>query len=248
VSLPPIPEGPRLTPVDTGVPDTLDLLAAEYALGALDATARHALLAAHPGPELPARIAFWEQRLAPLAETVPAVSAPPGLWQRLVLATGMTAIPRPAPRTHVAAATAGNPAAVWQFATAASLLLAAAIGAYALASGSQVGEPMMAALTPAGAPSASFMVRVDPAGLATVYALGPPATSAEGRALQLWSLPEGTTQPTSLGLLNASGAARVRIRSGIGTRLLVTLEPAGGSPTGKPTGPVVYAGQLTNGT
>jgi len=29
-----------------------------------------------------------------------------------------------------------------------------------------------------------------------------------------------------------------------GTALLVSLEPPGGSPTGAPTGPVVYAGKL----
>jgi anti-sigma-K factor RskA len=29
------------------------------------------------------------------------------------------------------------------------------------------------------------------------------------------------------------------------TQLLVNLEPQGGSPTGQPTGPVLYAGRLT---
>jgi len=32
----------------------------------------------------------------------------------------------------------------------------------------------------------------------------------------------------------------------VGTQLLVSLEPKGGSPTGQPTGPVVYAGRLAN--
>jgi anti-sigma-K factor RskA len=30
-----------------------------------------------------------------------------------------------------------------------------------------------------------------------------------------------------------------------GTQLLVSLEPKGGSPTGQPTGPVIYGGKLT---
>lgn len=248
MTLPPIPDGPRLVPVDTGVPDDLDLLAAEYALGSLDAAERHALLAAHPGPELPGRIAAWEVRLSPLAECVPATSPPPELWQRLVLATGIMPPSRPAARTRAAQAVPSNSNALWKFATAASLFIAAIIGAYAFAPSSQPADPMMAALSPAGVPGASFMVRVDSAGLATIYALGPPPANIDGRALQLWSVAEGATVPASLGLINAGGAARLRIRSSAGTRLLVTLEPAGGSTTGKPTGPVVFAGRLSNGT
>lgn len=248
MSLPPIPDGPRLIPVDTGVPDDLDLLAAEYALGSLDATQRNSLLAAHPGPVLLDRIAAWELRLAPLAECVPAASPPPELWQRLVLAAGIAPPSRPSSKTRAAQATPANTNSLWQFATAASLLLAAALGAYAFAPTMQSADPMLAALSPSGVPGAQFMVRVDGSGLATVFPLGPATTSTEGRSLQLWSLAEGATIPASLGLLNPAGAARIRIRSATGTRLLVTLEPAGGSPTGKPTGPVVFAGRLTNGT
>ena len=248
MSLPPIPDGPRLTPIDTGVPDDLDLLAAEYALGSLDAGQRNALLATHPGPELLARIVAWEARLAPLAECVVAASPPPELWQRLVLAAGIAAPSRPSSKTRVFQAVPANTNAPWQLATAASLVLAAALGIYAFVPNSQSAEPMLAALSPAGVPGAQFMVRVDRAGLATVFPLGPAAANTEGRSLQLWSLAEGATIPASLGLLNPGGAARLRIRSATGTRLLVTLEPAGGSTTGKPTGPVVFAGRLTNGT
>ena len=249
MSLRPIPDGPRLRPIDTGVPDDLDLLAAEYALGSLDAAQRNTLLVTYPGPELLDRIAAWEARLAPLAECVPAASPPPELWQRLALATGgITAPARPSSRTRAPQAAPANSNAVWQFATAASLLLAAALGAYAFVPGTQTAEPLLAALSPAGAPGASFMVRVDGAGLATVFPLGPASANTEGRSLQLWSLAEGAVIPASLGLLNPAGAARLRIRSATGTRLLVTLEPAGGSSSGKPTGPVVFAGRLTNGT
>ncbi len=248
MSLPPIPDGPRLVPADTGVPDDIDILAAEYALGSLDAVQRHALMAAYPGPELRGRIAAWEARLAPLTECVPAASPPPELWQRLVLATGITAPPRPGARTRVAQAAPANSNALWQFATAASLFLAASIAAYSIFPNTQNADPMLAALSPAGVPGASYLVRVDSSGLATVFALGAPPANMEGRSLQLWSLVDGATIPASLGLINAGGAARLKIRSAAGTQLLVTLEPAGGSISGKPTGPVVFAGRLSNGT
>ena len=70
---------------------------------------------------------------------------------------------------------------------------------------------------------------------------------AADRALQLWALPEGR-DPQSLGLIAASGIGRVALPVPAGVAfqsvpaLAVSLEPAGGSPTGKPTGPVLYSG------
>ena len=66
---------------------------------------------------------------------------------------------------------------------------------------------------------------------------------AQDRDLQLWSLPEGATRPASLGVLPAGGK---QLPPGVqpGTKLLVSLEPKGGSPTGQPTGPVLYGGEL----
>jgi anti-sigma-K factor RskA len=65
----------------------------------------------------------------------------------------------------------------------------------------------------------------------------------KGRDLQLWSLPDGATVPASLGVLPADGK-QVQASPAAGGQLLVSLEPAGGSPTGAPTGPVVYSGRL----
>ena len=65
-------------------------------------------------------------------------------------------------------------------------------------------------------------------------------------ALELWAVPPHGA-PRSLGLISASGATVVlrgkrarRRRHARGH-----LEPPGGSPTGEPTGPVLYAGKLT---
>jgi len=80
----------------------------------------------------------------------------------------------------------------------------------------------------------------------TVKALQPIALEP-GRALELWALPEGR-DPRSLGLISASGVARIALAgpADLALRqvpaLAVSLEPAGGSPTGKPTGPVLYSG------
>jgi anti-sigma-K factor RskA len=69
------------------------------------------------------------------------------------------------------------------------------------------------------------------------------------RARELWALPEGSA-PVSLGLMPATGAVRLalndRQRSALAaaTNVAVSDEPPGGSPTGAPTGAVLYVATL----
>ena len=79
----------------------------------------------------------------------------------------------------------------------------------------------------------------------------PPVQPAEGgRDYQLWLLPESGA-PISLALLPTGGArlqmnlSDQQVRQLLQSRsLAISLEPAGGSPTGQPTGPVVYQTRL----
>jgi anti-sigma-K factor RskA len=70
-----------------------------------------------------------------------------------------------------------------------------------------------------------------------------------GHALELWVLPEGK-EPHSLGLIPASGLARIALGAPSGIafqkipRLAVSLEPAAGAPHGKPSGPMLYSGSV----
>jgi anti-sigma-K factor RskA len=72
---------------------------------------------------------------------------------------------------------------------------------------------------------------------------------AADRALQLWMLPDGGN-PRSLGLVSATSVVRVALpapaEDALRTipALAVSLEPPGGSPTGLPTGPVLYSGAI----
>jgi anti-sigma-K factor RskA len=71
-----------------------------------------------------------------------------------------------------------------------------------------------------------------------------------GRVYQLWLLVAERTGPRQLGLLPPSGRKRIavspenaRLLAGTG-ELVVTLEPAGGSPNREPTGQPVFRGTL----
>ena len=71
-----------------------------------------------------------------------------------------------------------------------------------------------------------------------------------GKSAQLWMIgSDGVPKP--MGLLAAQGTSRMTLASDqrrqltAGMTLAVSVEPVGGSPTGKPTGPVVASGKIT---
>ncbi|HCT05332.1 MAG TPA: anti-sigma factor [Pseudomonas sp.] len=69
------------------------------------------------------------------------------------------------------------------------------------------------------------------------------------RVLELWAIPAGG-KPVSLGLVPVAGKGRIQLSKeqqallAAPLTLAVSLEPKGGSPTGQPTGPVLYQGTL----
>ena len=72
------------------------------------------------------------------------------------------------------------------------------------------------------------------------------------RVLELWAVPPQGA-PRSLGLISTNGVTVIArdklpqrvLESANTSALAVSVEPPGGSPTGAPTGPVVFAGKLT---
>ncbi|MBV9749623.1 MAG: anti-sigma factor [Acetobacteraceae bacterium] len=220
-----------------------DLLAAEYALGTLDADeARRAEDLMRRDAAFRAAVEAWERRLAPLAGLVPPSAPPPELWSRIEASTRSAAVSGPSPaearRLDPSRPHPVRRVAFWRATTAGSLALAAALAAFAY-----FREPPQQAAAvlapPGGAPvfvaeAAAGGLRLRPAGTVQV---------ATGKDLELWALRAGATRPESLGVLPAGGKT---ITSNLppGTQLLVSLEPQGGSPTGQPTGPVVSAGKV----
>ncbi|WP_428376826.1 anti-sigma factor [Lichenicoccus sp.] len=224
-----------------------NLLAAEYVLGTLCGAERATVeREALQDPGLRAAIAWWEARLAPLAALVAAVPAPAALWPRIQASAWGTAAP---PVTLFTSAADAPPQVLsfWRATTAVGFALAAAIAGIAVFRPEPPVPvpPQVTALVPLNQQAPVFLASVAADGSLSVRPLTT-VSVAPDRDLELWLLKDGEKAPTPLGLLPASGAhLAVGTLSGHGPgKILVSLEPRGGSKTGLPTGPVLYGGGI----
>lgn len=216
-----------------------DLRAAEYVLGTLDANERADVereIAVDPG--MASQVWAWEQRLAPLLDGIPSVPPPPRVRAAL-----LQSLPSSLPKLPDQLAALRRQMRRWQITAAGAGLLAAGLALF-VAVGSrpeQDGGRYLAVVQSGGALPA-LIVRVDTrTGTAQVRPVG--AEVPAGRNLELWYV--GAEGPKPLGLV---GTAPRQVILPQGTPpdgvIAVSVEPPGGSPTGQPTGPVVYTGKL----
>jgi len=216
-----------------------DLLAAEYVLGTLEG--EEAAEAAHlleTDAAFAAAVRDWEGRLTPLAAGLPPVAPSPQLWDRI---EATTASASPAPVQLVPFALRRR-LLIWQASTGAALALAASLAAIVVLRSPPPARVAVLAPMTGGVPM--LLATAEPNGVLRIRADGTIVVPTD-HDLELWALGAGDTRPRSLGVLPASGARMVAVLSP-GTQLLVSLEPRGGSPTGQPTGPVLYGGRLTD--
>ena len=236
--------------MDYARPALADALAAQYVAGTLRSGARRrfsTLLPSHP--LLRAAVHAWRDRLMPLTAVVTPETPPAGTWARIEQ--------RLWPQAAAAAPAASLPwwrgLAFWRGAS--GLATVAAVGlALLLANPEPQAPPVVVVLqgTEAGGPAlGSIVASVSGDGRSLVARPLQPVAMAAGRALELWAVPPQGA-PRSLGLISAEGATVIK-RAKLPQALLdqrntaalaVSVEPAGGSPTGMPTGPVVFAGKL----
>lgn len=218
-------------------PPDRDMLAAEYVLGTLDGEDRdEASRLLRDDPAFVAAVRAWEARLAPLANAVAPVAPPADLWGRIAAATLGTA----AGADNVVALSLRRRLRVWQASTVVALAVAASLAAFVVLRPAQA--PRVAVLVPPSGGVPVLVATALPNGTLKVQPNGTIAVPND-HDLQLWALTAGETRPRSLGVLPPGGRA-LSAALPPGTQLLVSLEPRGGSPTGQPTGPVLYGGRL----
>ncbi len=226
-------------------PQLRDKLAAEYVIGTLRGRARarfQALL--RYDPELQRIVAGWEARLTPLALAAGEIAPPARLWQALarrIAGSGRSA-------------SVGRGLAFWRglavTSTAFVLILATFIGV------APRPEP----------PMAMVAVMNDDEGRPALVVSWPPMKAvrdpyvrikvmqehpvmAPGTTWEMWMLPGGEEAPVSMGLITTDVDQTMKLRPALASRMdgawgvAMSVEPKGGSPTGAPTGPVIFKGQ-----
>lgn len=205
-------------------------LVAEYVLGLLPPdVARQVAVRLAAEPALRAEYLRWTERMAGLLDEIPEV-APPARAK-----TALTARLFPGRERQVA-----RRGRFWL-----GLLTGTALAGLALV----VVTPVLRPLPPTyqaslGAEGAAVRLAVAYSERSGELSLtGIAGAAPQGRDFQLWLIPSGQP-PVSLGLVPATATARLVVPEALrgalaGGVLAVSEEPAGGSPTGLPTGPVL---------
>jgi anti-sigma-K factor RskA len=226
-------------------PERADALAAQYVLGTLStlARARFARLARNDAV-LNTAIRDWEDRLSPLAQSVPPVAPPERVWTAILARIGRADTGSASERRTVWASVS-----LWRGVALAGFATAIALAVVLFSPPLERPEATMVVVLAGQDAKPALVASADRNGrLLTIKAVTPLSPGAD-RSLQLWALP-ATGNPRSLGLVPASGVARIALPVAAGTvlqdipALAVSLEPRGGSPTGLPTGPVLYSGPV----
>jgi anti-sigma-K factor RskA len=231
--------------------DDIDMLAAEYVLGTLDRAERDAVAARRPNePALEAAIADWQGRLASLdeyaQERAPAADLFAKIEERLdgAPATDGSGAEVVALRTRLAR---------WRTTAVAASLIAASLAGVVVYQAwitngwlTPQAQNTYVAVFNEGDQRPRFLLSVDlDTRRLTIRPLAGGAPS--GKSYELWIVSERYgPQPKSLGLLDrAEGPTQKRL-SDLSPALLreatfgISLEPEGGSPIGRPTGPAIH--------
>lgn len=216
--------------------------AAEYVLGTLDAGERVAFesrMAADPA--LAAQVAAWQRRLAPLSETTPPVEPRAHVFDRIlsrIEPPGATNVIQLEQRIRQ-----------WRIATATFAALAAALVIVFVSRGSWTLVPkdnLYVAVLQGSDAQPAFVAAID-VSAKTMVVRRISAPTPVGHSYELWALGAGRAAPQPLGVIAASmrvSSDELGGRPVDATTLAISLEPPGGSPTGAPTGPVLFTGKL----
>lgn len=216
--------------------------AGDYVLGLMDESQRAAFEAAMADDaELLAAVDRLTRQMASLDDTATPVTASRDLWSKIE--NRLAEMPKHAASTPPPAR---RPVLQNWYAMAASVIVALGLG---YAAGNVLRTP------PEPTVIAVLLNQTDASPAVIVEAFADDSVHLvpldnfevpEGKILQVWTLPDPETGPVSLGTLTASQDIRLAGPNlplpQNGQLYEITLEPAPGSPTGRPTGPILVKG------
>ena len=213
-------------------------LAGEYAMGTMHERARRRFETyLSRDPALRGEVEAWQASLYQLSDAVVERDPPPRAWEAIA-----KRVMPPAPAKTPLLERLGFWQATAAFASTVAIALALVIG---LLSSQPPTQTFVAVILDsqqrvawiAAAKSGDSTIRVRTLSEQTI---------ADDKDFELWLLPDAGGAPRSLGLIEASGQVDRSLPPDMvallqsAVALAVSLEPRGGSPTGLPTGPVLY--------
>jgi len=218
-------------------PELVDRLAAEYVLGTLRGPARRRFERWRANSlEVDQRCRYWEERLMHLAKGLKPVQPPAYVWPAILKRLNIT--PNRAPQRWTR-----------NLAVAASIVLVAGLAGLLYWRSLPAVRATASAVVSSKTGNEMWEVKVFGAtNRLVVQAANLPPRPA-GHDYELWALPKNGN-PVSLGVLPAGGTSTRELTAmqkaalASSSQLAVSIEPAGGSPTGQPTGEVLFTAPL----
>jgi anti-sigma-K factor RskA len=234
--------------------DDIDGLAAEYVLGTLTREERQVVADRRVTDKaLDRAIEAWERRLAPLLENISPVAPSPNLYNKIRAQIGS---PQQVISLKAREQLLARRAARWRNAfvgaTAVAACLVGVLG-YRETVGRDEARQYVAVLD-SGDDLPAFLLTVDTrTKMCVITAVNPPTQSA--KTYQVWMVSDKMPKPKSLGMVNKPGEmqmmpmqSRSEMDLLMNASFAVSVEPMGGSPTGAPSGPVMFTGKLVQAT
>ncbi len=223
-------------------PGRLDALCGEYMLGTLRGAARRRFeRALREEPRVALQLGHWQSLFIPRYSPMMAIEPSPKIWQRLDREIGLDAWRTPWYRR----------AGFWRgWSAAATIALVLAIAVQTFKPAPQA-PAMVAIAEMAGKPNGSRVAaHLSPDGRTLELHASRPVLAGPAQSYELWLIPAGGGAAISVAVLGSLDArfdvpaAQVG-KLHKGAKLAVTVEPAGGSPQGVATGPVIMIGEIT---
>ncbi len=236
-----------------------DRLAAEYVLGLLEGEdAKRAERLAVEVPSFQASVERWRMRFSEFDEAAPPSSPSTEVWRRIEASMGEQTAQAErraaAPRSPSTQVVSGGSAlrAIWSnlawwrgigmAGAFASVILGVGLS-LAIRAGNRTPVLVAVLLSDTNRPAAVVNAFADGrTELVPLEAIPVP----QGRTLQVWTLWDRERGPVSVGLLDAARSAALTLQGlpkpAPNQLFEITLEPVGGSPTGRPTGPILMKG------
>lgn len=229
--------------------DELQHLAGEYVLGTLTAAQRRQVAQRMQNePVLRSAVEEWERRFLPLTSLVEEQEPSSQLWPRI-----LKDLRRQSATAQSSWAAWWSDVRFWRGLAASGFAAAAVLVAVMIMrpTAPLSGPNFMVVLVEPQERTPGWIVQASADKQLTLTPLRPVSVPGQ-KSLQFWTKGEGWDKPVSLGLVEPGKTVKLALDKlpplQANQLFEITLEPENGSPTGRPTGPILFIGKAAKMT